>query len=145
MANIPFPQNPPDPHKVAGFLIWKNSLAWEKFLNEKLKPFGLSQSECFHLMCLWGLEQTNREVTQTQLAYDMGGSTMNTSKIMKSLEKKMLLTRVTASDSRAKSIKITENGKEILRKTAEIIAHANQDFFESKNNEFLTKLKKLLH
>jgi DNA-binding MarR family transcriptional regulator len=143
MAEITLPQNAPDPHQVEGFLLWKSALRWEKSVSAKFQPFGLSQSESFYLICLWGLQETTSEVTQTQLAYHIGATTMNASKILRSLEKKQFVTRKKAKDSRAKALEITTNGKQLLLETAPVLWQANLEFFGKQNPEFLTKLQQI--
>lgn len=121
--------NAPNPEDFAGFLIWQLSNKWEKYVNQQLKKFNTSQGECFHLISILQLSARLSEVTQVDVARVTGGSMMNTSKILKSLEKKQWITRQTASDPRAKKVEITEAGIVIAKDTAMVLGKANEVFF----------------
>lgn len=138
------PTNAPNPEDFAGFLIWQLSNKWEKYVNQKLKEFNISQGECFHLISIMQLSKRLNEVTQVDIAHVTGGSIMNTSKILKSLEKKKWITRQTASDSRAKKVSITETGIAISVDVAKVLGKANQDFYSTYHTqEFITTLQKI--
>jgi DNA-binding MarR family transcriptional regulator len=123
------PVGAPNPEDFAGFLIWQLSNKWEKYVNQQLKEFNASQGECFHLISILQLSMRLDEVTQVDIARVTGGSMMNTSKILKSLEKKQWITRQTASDPRAKKVEITEAGLAISKATARVLGKANELFF----------------
>ncbi|MBD3887173.1 winged helix-turn-helix transcriptional regulator [Phormidium tenue FACHB-886] len=134
----------PNPEDFAGFLIWQLSNKWEKYVNQKLKEFNINQGECFHLVAILQLSKKLSEVTQVDIAHATGGSIMNTSKILKSLEKKQWITRQTASDSRAKKVTVTEAGIAISINVAKVLAEANQDFYSTNHTpEFIATLQKI--
>lgn len=139
-----FPTDVPSPDDFAGFLIWQLSNKWEKYVNQELKKFDINQGECFHLISILQLSKKLDEVTQVDIAQVTGGSIMNTSKILKSLEKKQWITRQTASDSRAKKVTITEAGIAISIDVAKVLEEANQRFY-SKNHtqEFIATLQQI--
>lgn len=127
----------PNPEDFAGFLIWQLSNKWEKYVNQKLKEFNTNQGECFHLISILQLSARLSEVTQVDVARVTGGSMMNTSKILKSLEKKQWITRQVASDPRAKKVEITESGIVIAKDTAMVLGKANEFFFGVSHTEAL--------
>lgn len=138
------PIDTPNPENFAGFLIWQLSNKWEKYVNQKLKKFNINQGECFHLISILQLCKKLDEVTQVDIAQVTGGSIMNTSKILKSLEKKQWITRQTASDSRAKKVTITEAGIAISIDVAKVLGEANQSFYSMNHSQdFIATLQKI--
>lgn len=132
--------NAPNPEDFAGFLIWQLSNKWEKYVNQQLKEFNTNQGECFHLISIMQLSARLSEVTQVDVARVTGGSIMNTSKILKSLEKKQWITRHVASDPRAKKVEITEAGIAIAQDTATVLGKANEVFFGVNHTEKLISM-----
>jgi DNA-binding MarR family transcriptional regulator len=138
------PNNPPNPNNYDGFLIWKTSNEWEKYINSLLSPFGLIQSEICHLISIIQLVQTQKHVTQIELSRSIGTTPMSTSKILRGLEKKGLISRIPGKDPRSKTIQITKQGMQILIATAPILAEADQTFFSStKPQELINQLKEI--
>jgi DNA-binding MarR family transcriptional regulator len=131
--------NPPNPNDFAGFLIWKTSNELEKYINSLLLPFDLIQSEIFHLIAIMQLVQAGKQVSQIEVSRSIGTTPMSTSKILRKLEKKHLISRVVGNDSRSKSIQITNDGLKILMSTVQILGDANTTFFANTNQEELTK------
>ncbi|MEM6435573.1 MAG: MarR family transcriptional regulator [Cyanobacteria bacterium P01_D01_bin.115] len=125
------PANAPSPEDFAGFLIWQLSNKWEKYVNQKLKEFNINQGESFHLISILQLSRKLSEVTQVDIANATGGSIMNTSKILKGLEKKQWIARQTASDSRAKKVSVTEAGMAISVEIASVLAAADAAFYST--------------
>jgi DNA-binding MarR family transcriptional regulator len=138
-TNMVLPNNPPNPNDYAGFLIWKTSNQWEKYINNLLLPFGLIQSEICHLISIIQLVQIQKTVTQVELSRSIGTTPMSTSKILRGLEKKGFISRIPGKDTRSKTIQITEQGMEILISTAPILAKADGEFFASSNPQQLIK------
>ena len=134
----------PNPEDFAGFLIWQLSNKWEKYVNQKLKGFNINQGEAFHLISILQLSKELSEVTQVDIANATGGSIMNTSKILKSLEKKQWITRQTASDSRAKKVAVTEAGLAISVNIAAVLGKADEAFYKSSRTpEFIATLQQI--
>lgn len=123
------PIDAPNPEDFAGFLIWQLSNKWEKYVNQNLKEFNINQGESFHLVSILQLAKKLSEVTQVDIANSTGGSIMNTSKILRSLEKKQWIVRQTASDSRAKKVAVTEAGIAISVEIAAVLAAADESFY----------------
>lgn len=135
------PEDAPNPEDFAGFLIWQLSNKWERYVNQKLKAFDTHQGEVFHLISILQLSKKLDEVTQVDIARVTGGSIMNTSKILKSLESKDWITRQTASDSRAKKITVTEAGFTVLLGTAEVLGKADETFYsKGRTPDFIATL-----
>jgi DNA-binding MarR family transcriptional regulator len=129
MKNMPLVQYP-DPSNFAGFLVWQSANAWEKYLNSKLAPTGLNQSEMLHLISIFHLLQSQNELNQSQLAEYTGVTAMSVSKIIKKLQSMDFIERKTGSDPRSKSISVTTNGFVLLQDCTEILRLADVEFFQ---------------
>jgi DNA-binding MarR family transcriptional regulator len=125
----------PDPRSFIGFQLWQKSNLCEKYINQQLKPFDITQSEIFPLISIAILTNEGGEVTQTKLSDFTGISLMSISKILKSLERKGYITRHTGKDSRSKAITITEDGLQILIKSAQTLQKANSKLFPETNSK----------
>lgn len=142
--NIPTRQDLLDPREFTGFLFWQKANNWEKYVNSQLEPYNITQSEIFQLISIYILLSQQEEVTQVDIANFTGVAAMSVSKIMKKLEKKEFITRQIGTDSRSKSLKITQNGLDVLIQSANILFEANNNFFPKKDGkEFFSYLQKL--
>ncbi|MBV6626368.1 MAG: MarR family transcriptional regulator [Rivularia sp. (in: Bacteria)] len=132
------------PDNYASFLIWQVANKWEKRVNSELKEFDLTQAEYYQLASLFWLSQHQEEVTQTDIAKFADTIPMNTSKIMTKFEKKGLVKRVAGSDSRSKSLSITDNGEHIAIQATAKLNCLNEQFFDKDDDRnFLNHLKYL--
>lgn len=122
----------PNPYDVAGFQLWQSANEWERFVNTALEPFGVNQSEVFQLISLVVAARQQEgvgEVTQVLLAQLTGTHVMTVSKILRSLEKKQLIVRTVGRDARAKALRITKAGEQLLIETTGALMEANNNFF----------------
>ena len=134
----------PDPTDYAGFLIWQKSNSWGRTVNSELKKIGLNQAQYFHLISLFYLLNTQKEVTQVGLAEYTGTTFMNTSKIINGFEKIDLIKRQIGKDSRSKSLSITQKGLDVLILGATTMGDLDASFFpETDKIKFINYLKKL--
>jgi MarR family transcriptional regulator, organic hydroperoxide resistance regulator len=127
----------PNPNDYPGFLVWKLANKWEKYINARLKPFGVNQAEMLHLISLFWLSKYQQEVTQTALADDTGVSTMAVSKIIRNLERLGFALRLIGTDPRSKSLTVSEAGLNLLHQTAGILSTADQEFFHNSGKQQL--------
>jgi DNA-binding MarR family transcriptional regulator len=132
----------PDPSNYAGFLVWQKANKWEKFLNSQLRAIGLNQAELLHLISIFHLLQTQKELSQSQLADYTGVTTMSVSKILTKLESMALIERRTGSDIRSKSIVVTKKGLTTMIQSAEQMHSADAEFYPKSGKDvgYLSKL-----
>jgi DNA-binding MarR family transcriptional regulator len=139
------PNDAPNATDYPGFVLWQKSNNWERYINDLLKPFSISQSEILQLISIITLLRSQDEVTQIELVALTGVTPMHTSKILIKLEKNNLISRKVATDSRAKALRVTEKGLKLLFATAPILQDANKNFFPKENleifNTYLNKIK----
>lgn len=144
LMNISIPKDLPDPREFTGFLFWQKANNWEKYVNSRLESYNITQSEIFQLISISILLNQQEEVTQVDIANFTGVAAMSVSKVLKKLEKKEFITRQIGTDSRSKSLKLTENGLDVLIKSANILFESNNNFFPRKDREqFFSYLQQL--
>ncbi|MGB6297865.1 MAG: MarR family winged helix-turn-helix transcriptional regulator [Rivularia sp. (in: cyanobacteria)] len=142
--SISIPEDFPDPREFTGFLFWQKANNWEKYVNSQLEPHNITQSEIFQLISISILLNQQEEVTQVDIANFTGVAAMSVSKVLKKLEKKEFIIRQTGTDSRSKSLKITEKGLDVLIQSAKTLFESNQSFFPTKHSEeFFNYLQQL--
>lgn len=133
VSSVQIPANFPGPKTHVGFQFWLKAQRWSEFIDARLKPYRITQSELFQLIALATLSQTSDEVTQTTLGRYTEIGAMTTSKVLRRLEKKSLLQRVPATDSRAKALLVTPAGWDLLVKTASLLQQVQTEYFPVTN------------
>lgn len=126
---------PTKPSEFMGFLLWKTFNQWETYVNQSLKPYHITHTECFYLISIFMLNKEHREVTQTMIATTLQISTMNTSKLLRKLEREGYIDRTKASDPRAYAITINNNGIEKINEIIMLLPQLNHEFFINHNDK----------
>ncbi|WP_342644846.1 MarR family transcriptional regulator [Mucilaginibacter sp. CSA2-8R] len=120
------------PEENSGYLLWQVTMQWQLSMNRALGKFGLTLTQFSLMAGLYWLNQKQQAVTQQQLADYANTDKMMTSKVLMVLEKKQLLERVKdPDDSRAKQLKITSKGTDLLRDAYVIVNKVDDDFFKN--------------
>lgn len=117
--------------KDTGFLMLQISNLWAASHDKVLKRYyNLSHMQYAVLASVYWLVLHEEEVTQVRLAQHTKINPMTISKMLKGLEIKGYVYRTTHSaDIRAKAVRLTEQGKEILNKAIRTIADVDANFF----------------
>jgi DNA-binding MarR family transcriptional regulator len=121
------------PHASTGFLVWQMSNLWQRHIREALESFDLTHVQ-FVLLAglLWLKDHDDEDVSQAQLANFVKADVMMTSKVVRSLEEKGLLERsLHPGDTRAKSLRLTQQGRELLSRAIPIVEICDAQFFQS--------------
>jgi MarR family transcriptional regulator, organic hydroperoxide resistance regulator len=115
-----------------GFLLWRITLAWQKMLNQVLRPLDLTHPQFVVLASVVYMLQKSEYPTQVRLASHAAMDVMTVSKIVRTLEQKDLITRTEdPSDTRAKLLNITQKGKQLAVSAIERVENADGLFFET--------------
>ncbi|MFV0467459.1 MAG: MarR family winged helix-turn-helix transcriptional regulator [Dysgonomonas sp.] len=115
-----------------GFLIWQITKYWTRGKHRSLDEFGLTGSQMEMLGAIHHLSKTNNEVTQILLSQETLIDPMTTSTILRNMEKKGLITRTESkTDTRARTIQLTDAGNELLHKALGKIKKLQVNLFES--------------
>jgi DNA-binding MarR family transcriptional regulator len=144
--SVIFPKERPE--QSLGFMFWQATNLWQRRITKALEKLGLTHVQFVLLAGIGWLNKVNSEVTQSMLAKHAKTDIMMTSKVIRTLELKGLINRITHKrDSRAKSLSLTTQGALVLSKALDIVVHVDDEFFSalgSDNAFFMSNLKKLI-
>lgn len=132
-----------------GFLLWQTSMIWQRLIKNALEPYNISHSQFVIMASLMWFELHNIETTQTTLINWTKLDKMTVSKSFKKLAELGLVKRIEHErDTRAKSVSLTELGKELITKLIPIVEGIDAEFFARINAEdqqkFIQILRKLI-
>jgi len=120
-----------EPEENSGYLLWQVTMQWQLGMNRALGKLGLTLTQFSLMAGLYWLSKKNAGVTQQQLADYANTDKMMTSKVLAVLETKQIIERVKdPGDSRAKQLKITDKGVQILREAYQVVKEVDDVFFK---------------
>jgi DNA-binding MarR family transcriptional regulator len=117
-----------------GFLMLQVSNLWASYHDKALKRYhGISHMQYAVLASVYWLAlHSDKQITQTILAKHTQISPMTISQMFKSLEAKGYICRAQhTTDIRAKSVTLTEEGKDLMQKAVKTIFDVDTKFFKS--------------
>jgi DNA-binding MarR family transcriptional regulator len=121
-----------NPEENAGFLLWQVSMLWQLRMKQGLDKLDVTLTQFVLLAALHWLTHNGESVTQTDLAAHAKTDKMMTSKILRTLQLKNWVTRTEhATDTRAKTIQITDLGLAVLKKANAVVEKTDTQFFKS--------------
>jgi DNA-binding MarR family transcriptional regulator len=116
--------------RSVGMRLWRSANAWHRAVDKALRPVGLTQVQ---FLLLSGLEDLGRDgaaVRQNELAQRTRVDVMMTSQVLRTLEAKGLVERLSnPRDQRAKVLILTSEGREAIGRAADLMAHCERMFF----------------
>jgi DNA-binding MarR family transcriptional regulator len=118
-----------EPENNAGFIMWQVSMLWQRKLKGKLDTLGITHAQFLLLAALDYLSTQKNIVSQQDLARHCSIDKMMTSKILRTMQKKGLLSRKkNKTDTRSKNMAISETGQDILQKAFKLVDNVEGDF-----------------
>jgi len=133
----------------SGFLLWQVTNLWQREIRKALEQYGLTHSQFVLLASIHWLTIQQQEVTQIVLSNHTKIDPMTTSTVLKTLQKKGFIQRKEhATDTRAKTVELTLDGKEIVKKAVVTVEQFDKNFFSvlgENTSEFNRKLLQLLN
>jgi len=118
-----------DPEENAGFLMWQVSMSWQRKLKNGLDKIGITHAQFMLLAALQYIGTQKNIVSQQDLAKHCRIDKMMTSKILRILQKKGLLSRKrNKMDTRSKTLALSEEGENILNQALKIVDKVDTDF-----------------
>jgi DNA-binding MarR family transcriptional regulator len=137
------------PEESSGYLLWQLTMLWQRKMKKELDKIDLTHTQFVVLAVLAWLSGTNKVVTQIDIASHAKTDRMMTSKVLMTLQDKGFIERTEhLTDTRAKSVIITDSGLHIIRQAAQIVDIVDKDFFgfikkdsESFNKSMIELLK----
>ncbi|MFT3920457.1 MarR family winged helix-turn-helix transcriptional regulator [Cloacibacterium sp.] len=124
------------PNDSPGYLLGQLTMLWQRKLKKVLDPLNLTQTQFVLLAALGWLSKTNKVVTQIDIANQSNSDRMMVSKVLRTLQDKKFISRQEhQTDTRAKVIKMTNEGAEVLQKALTAVENADIDFFSVLGNK----------
>lgn len=132
-----------------GYLLYHLTTLLQRTMKRELDKIELTHTQFIILATLFRLSQINKNVTQVDIANESKTDKMMVSKILRTLQNKNLLTRQEHStDTRAKIIMLTEEGKTLFKQAFSIVKGVEKKFFEplaQKKDDFNVSINLLLN
>ncbi|MCD0466932.1 MarR family winged helix-turn-helix transcriptional regulator [Flavobacterium sp. ENC] len=120
------------PKDSPGYLLGQLTMLWQRKQKKVLDPLDLTQTQFVLLAALGWLSKNSNAVTQIDIANQSNSDRMMVSKVLRTLEEKGFVTRQEhETDTRAKTIRLTDTGEAVLQKAIIEIENADLDFFSS--------------
>lgn len=118
------------PQDSPGYLLGQLTMLWHRKQKKVLDPLDLTQTQFVLLAALGWLSKNNNAVTQVDIANQSNADRMMVSKVLRTLAEKGFITRQEhETDTRAKTIRLTDTGEIVLQKAIIEIENADLDFF----------------
>lgn len=132
----------------SGFLLWQVTNLWQREIKKALEPYGLTHSQFVLMASIHWLTIHKQNVTQILLSSHTKIDPMTTSTVLRTLQSKGLIQRQEhLTDTRAKTVGLTDNGKKIIKQAVEAVENFDKFFFatladntQAFNEELLTLL-----
>ncbi|WKK75258.2 MarR family transcriptional regulator [Marivirga salinae] len=123
------------PNESPGYLLANLTLLWQRKQKKILDPLNLTHTQFVLLASLGWLSRENDFVTQVDIANQGNADRMMVSKVLRTLEEKKFIHRQEhPTDTRAKVIKLTNEGAEILQKALIVVENTDIEFFSVLGN-----------
>jgi DNA-binding MarR family transcriptional regulator len=125
-----FPSRFKGPEESPGFLLWQVTNSWQRRIRWALKGVGLTHVQFVLLTATDWLSEARLPTTQRNVARFAHTDVMMTSQVVRTLQGKGLLAvGEDPSDARAHVLRVTPNGKQLVRKALELVEDTDREFF----------------
>lgn len=132
----------------SGFLLWQVTNLWQREIKKALEKYGLTHSQFVLMASIHWLTLQKQEVTQVVLSAHTKIDPMTTSTVLRTLQQKGLIERKEhLTDTRAKTVALTEEGRNTVKKAVVTVEQFDKRFFstlDGKASELNTFLLALL-
>jgi MarR family transcriptional regulator, organic hydroperoxide resistance regulator len=116
----------------SGFMLWQVTNLWQREIKKALEQYDLTHSQFVLLASIHWLTLQNKSVTQVLLSGHTKIDPMTTSTVLRTLQAKGLLKRQEhLTDTRAKTVMLTDAGKEVIRQAVVTVENFDKRFFSS--------------
>lgn len=114
----------------SGFLLWQVTNLWQREIKKALEKYDLTHSQFVLMASIHWLILQKQDVTQILLSSHTKIDPMTTSTVLRTLQTKGLLKRQEHStDTRAKTVCLTEQGIEIIKMAVVAVEQFDAAFF----------------
>ncbi len=137
-----------DKNDSTGFLLWQVTNLWQREIKKALEKYDLTHAQFVLLASILWLSGEKDSVTQIELSAHANIDPMTTSTVLRTLQTKGLISRQEhPTDTRAKTILLTSEGKKLVKKAVKIVEEFDARFFAplgTMTDAFNKKLHSLL-
>lgn len=141
MPNLPFGFDKPE--DSPGFLLWKTTMIWQRQIKKALEQYSISHAQFVIMATLMWFEAHGYDTTQILIVNQTKLDKMTVSKSLKKLVQMGFVNRVEHEiDTRAKSVSLTEKGKDMVRTLVPIVEGIDSTFFSKASDQ---EQKSLIH
>lgn len=124
------------PNDSPGYLLGQVTMLWQRKIKKVLDPLNLTQTQFVLLAALGWLSKKNNAVTQVDIANQGNADRMMVSKVLRTLQDKKFISRQEhPTDTRAKVIRLTNEGAKVLQRALTAVENADIDFFSVLGNK----------
>jgi DNA-binding MarR family transcriptional regulator len=123
------------PEESSGFLLWQVTNLWQREIKKALEQYELTHSQFVLLASIHWLSLHQQEVTQVTLSGHTKIDPMTTSTVLRTMQQKGLIERKEhTTDTRAKTVALTESGKTIIKQAVITVESFDKKFFSILGN-----------
>lgn len=134
MPELPFGFDQPE--DSPGFLLWQTTVVWQRLIKKVLEPAKVSHAQFVIMALLLWSKANNVETTQVLIAKRSKLDKMTVSVSLKKLVERGLVSRVEqATDTRAKSVSLTETGAALVHELIPKVERVDALFFKRISKE----------
>lgn len=128
MSELPFGFERPE--DSPGFLLWQTTMLWQRQIKKALEVHDISHAQFVIMAVLLWFKAHGYDTTQMLIANWTKLDKMTVSKALKKLVGRGLVDRMEhATDTRAKSVCLTDKGKKMVNKLVPIVEGIDSAFF----------------
>ena len=136
------------PEDSPGFLLWQTTMSWQRQIKKSLETSNISHAQFVIMATLMWFEAHQYDTTQILIVSQTKLDKMTVSKSLKKLTSTGYVNRIEhQTDTRAKSVTLTEKGKRMVRKLVPIVEEIDRLFFDkvsaNEQNSLIKIFKKL--
>ncbi len=139
-------RNDDGPLNSPGFWLHHAALTWRAELDARLRPLGLTPTQFMVLGSAGWLERNSVPPTQQEVAEHAGADRMMTSKLIRALDERGLLTRQPDdNDARVLRVRLTEAGRELTKQAIAAATELDAQFFGKDPEKLRSTLHRIAH
>ncbi|MBD2768371.1 MarR family transcriptional regulator [Hymenobacter sp. BT664] len=133
------------PEESSGFLLWQVTNLWQREIKKALEAYGLTHAQFVLMASIHWLAVQEQAVTQIVLSNHTKIDPMTTSTVLRTLQQKGFVQRQEhLTDTRAKTVELTGEGKEIIKKAVITVEKFDLEFFSLPDDKMAELNKSLL-
>lgn len=113
-----------------GFLLWQTTMIWQRQIKKALEAYNISHAQFVILATLLWFDAHDYDTTQVSIVNWTKLDKMTVSKSLKKLAALKLVHRIEhETDTRAKSVNLTDKGKTMAAKLVPLVEGIDSNFF----------------